>query len=113
VTPDSSAARPPIKWLSPQSKARALTSGALRETTYLGGATLTFPGYLVLSPGTADTPDTFTAKFSQANPFNSGVLPTTIGSVTVPMANPVGGVAVTSHDPSQLTTATFDNGFVF
>jgi hypothetical protein len=83
------------------------------ETTYLGGATLTFPGYLVLSPGTPDAPNTFTAKVSQTSPFNSAVPLTTIGSVTVPMAHPIGGVALTSHDPSQLTMATFDNGFVF
>ena len=83
------------------------------ETTYLGGATVTFPAYLVLSPGTSDAPFTFTAKVSQTNPFRSSSGTTTIGSVTVPMAHPIGGVAVTSHDPSQLTTVTFDNGFVF
>jgi hypothetical protein len=74
---------------------------------------MTFPAYLVLSPGTSDAPFTFTAKVSQTNPFRSSSGTTTIGSVTVPMARPIGGVAVTSHDPSQLTTVTFDNGFVF
>jgi hypothetical protein len=83
------------------------------ETTYLGGATLTFPAYLVLSPGTPDAPNTFTAKVSQTSPFNSGTPPTTIGTVTVPMSNRIGGVAVTSHDLNQVTTVTFDNGFVF
>jgi len=83
------------------------------ETTYLGGATMTFPAYLVLSPGTSDAPDTFTAKISQTNPFQSSSGTTTIGTVTVPMPNRIGGVAVTSHDPSQLTTVMFDNGFVF
>jgi hypothetical protein len=83
------------------------------ETTYLGGATMTFPAYLVLSPGTSDAPDTFTAKVSQTNPFQSSSGTTTIGTVTVPMSNRIGGVAVTSHDPSQVTTVTFDNAFVF
>jgi hypothetical protein len=83
------------------------------ETTYLGGATVTFPAYLVLSPGTSDAPSTFTAKVSQTSPFRSSSAPTTIGTVTVPMSNRTGGVAVTSHDPSQLTTVMFDNGFVF
>jgi hypothetical protein len=83
------------------------------ETTFLSGTTMTFPAYLVLSPGTPDAPNTFTAKVSQTSPFNSGTPPTTIGTVTVPMSNRIGGVAVTSHDPSQVTTATFDNGFVF
>jgi len=83
------------------------------ETTYLGGATMTFPAYLVLSPGTSDAPDTFTAKISQTNPFQSSSGTTTIGTVTVPMPNRIGGVAATSHDPSQLTTVMFDNGFVF
>jgi hypothetical protein len=32
-------------------------------------------------------------------------------TVTVPMSNRIGGVAVTSHDPSRLTTVMFDNGF--
>ncbi len=87
------------------------------ETTYLGGATMTFPAYLVLSPGTSDAPNTFTAKVSQTSPFTSSFHsssePTTIGSVTVPMSNRIGGVAVTSHDPSQVTTVMLDNGFVF
>jgi hypothetical protein len=88
------------------------------ETTYLGGATMTFPAYLLLSPGTPDAPSTFTAKVSQTRLFRSSTTdplptPTTIGTVTVPMSNRIGGVAVTSHDPSQVTTVTFDNGFVF
>jgi len=83
------------------------------ETTYLGGATMTFPAYLVLSPGTSDAPNTFTAKVSQTNPFQSSSGTTTIGTVTVPMSNRIGGVAVTSHDPSQVTTVTFDNAFIF
>jgi hypothetical protein len=83
------------------------------ETTYLGGATMTFPAYLVLSPGLPDAPNTFTAKVSQTNPFQSSSGTTTIGTVTVPMSNRIGGVAVTSHDPSQVTTVTFDNAFVF
>jgi hypothetical protein len=33
--------------------------------------------------------------------------------VTVPMSNRIGGVAVTSHDPSQVTTVTYDNAIVF
>jgi hypothetical protein len=83
------------------------------DTTYLGGATMTFPAYLVLSPGPPDAPSTFTAKVSQTNPFQSSNGTTTIGTVTVPMSNRIGGMAVTSHDPSQLTTVMFDNGFVF
>jgi hypothetical protein len=83
------------------------------ERTYLGGATMTFPAYLVLSPGPPEAPSTFTAKVSQTNPFQSSNGTTTIGTVTVPMSNRIGGVAVTSHDPSQLTTVMFDNGFVF
>jgi hypothetical protein len=84
------------------------------ETTFLGGTTMTFPAYLLLSPGTPDAPSTFTAKVSQTNPFSSpGATTRTIGTVTVPMSDRIGGVAVTSHDPTRLTTVTFDNGFVF
>jgi hypothetical protein len=83
------------------------------ETTYLGGATMTFPAYLVLSPGTSDAPNTFTAKVSQTNPFQSSSGTTTIGTVTVPMPNRIGGAAVTSHDPSTVITVMFDNPFVF
>jgi hypothetical protein len=83
------------------------------ETTYLGGATMTFPAYLVLSPGTSDAPNTFTAKVSQTNPFQSSSGITTIGSVTVPMSNRIGGPVVTSHDPGTLITVMFDNPFVF
>jgi hypothetical protein len=83
------------------------------ETTFLGTATMTFPAYLVLSPGTSDAPSTFTAKVSQTSPFGPSGESTTIGTVTVPMSNQIGGVAVTSHDPSQVTTVMFDNGFIF
>jgi hypothetical protein len=83
------------------------------ETTYLGGATMTFPAYLVLSPGTSDAPSTFTATVSQTSPFGPSGQSTTIGTVTVPMSDRIGGVAVTSHDPSQLITVMFDNGLIF
>jgi hypothetical protein len=72
-------------------------------TTYLGGAQITFPAYLMLSR----TGSTFTAAVSQTSPSS----PRTIGSVTVPMSSDaVLGFAVTSHDPTHLATAVFDTG---
>lgn len=70
-------------------------------TTYLGGARVIFPAYVSLRRQGA----TFTAQVFTADPTDGE----TIGSVTVAMAGPTPGFAVTSHDPSRTTTAIFDN----
>ena len=70
-------------------------------TTYLGGANMVFPAFLSL---TRDG-NTFTAAVFTADPSEG----TTIGSVTIPMADPLAGFAVTSHDAARTTTAIFDN----
>jgi len=69
------------------------------ETTYLGSATVTFPAYLILTRNGSS----FTARVSQSDPSGG----TTIGSTVVPMAQPTGGLAVTSHDVSRIATAVF------
>jgi hypothetical protein len=48
---------------------------------------------------------TFTATVFTTAPSDGS----TIGSVTVPMADPIAGFAVTSHDANRTTTAVFDN----
>jgi hypothetical protein len=70
-------------------------------TTYLGGTSIVFPAFLSL---TRDG-NTFTATVFTADPSDG----TTIGSVTVPMADPLAGFAVTSHDAARTATAIFDN----
>jgi hypothetical protein len=70
-------------------------------TTYLGGAHIVFPAFLSL---TRDG-NTFTATVFTADPADG----TAIGSVTVPMADPLAGFAVTSHDAARTATAIFDN----
>jgi hypothetical protein len=70
-------------------------------TSYLGGANVIFPAYLSLTRDGA----TFTATVFTTAPSDGS----TIGSVTVPMANPIAGFAVTSHDANRTTTAVFDN----
>lgn len=70
-------------------------------TSYLGGAQLIFPAYLSLIRDGS----TFTATVFTTAPGDGS----TIGSVTIPMAAPIAGFAVTSHDPSRTTTAVFDN----
>jgi hypothetical protein len=69
------------------------------ETTFLGGASISFPAYLILSRNGSS----FTASVSQTDPSSA----TTIGSTVVPMSQPTGGLAVTSHDPSHIATAVF------
>jgi len=69
--------------------------------SYLGGGSTTFPVWLRL----ARAEDQFTASYS-----HDGAAWTTIGTVNVVMPATVrGGLAVTSHDPSTLNTATFDH----
>jgi len=70
------------------------------ETTYLGGTTITFPAYLRLTRSSG----TFVADVSQdLSSF------TRVGTVDVSMQEYVlAGFAVTSHDPSRVTTAVFD-----
>jgi hypothetical protein len=70
------------------------------ETTYLGGTTITFPAYLRLTR----SGDTFAADVSQdLSSF------TRVGAVDVSMQrDALAGFAVTSHDPSRVTTAVFD-----
>ena len=70
-------------------------------TSYLGGAHVVFPAFLSLVRGGA----TFTASVFTADPGDG----TTIGSVTVPMAAPIQGFAVTSHDTERVVTAVFDD----
>jgi hypothetical protein len=70
------------------------------NVTYLGGATLAFPGYV----GLTQNGTTFTA-YSGPSPTSM----TAIGSITVPMSSATFGFAVTSHDTSVLTTAVFDS----
>jgi hypothetical protein len=73
------------------------------ETTYLGGATITFPAYLVLIRNGSS----FTARVSQTDPRGDQE----IGTVVVPMSNPYRGLAVTSHDLSRTAIAVFDDPF--
>jgi len=70
------------------------------DTIYLGGAQLSFPGYLSL----VKDGSTFTARFGQ----DPAALET-IGSVDVFMSEWIPGLAVTSHDVSHTTTAVFEN----
>jgi len=70
------------------------------ETTYLGGAQLTFPGYISIEKNGS----TFTARFGR----DPAALET-IGSVDVFMSEWIAGYAVTSHDVNRTTTAVFDN----
>ena len=70
-------------------------------TTYIGGASLTFPFYLSLTRDGA----VFTAAIYKQDPTNA----IAVGSVNVPMQHPFPGFAVTSHDPNRMTTAVFDN----
>jgi hypothetical protein len=73
------------------------------ETTYLGGATVTFPAYLVLIRNGSS----FTALVSQTDPRGDQE----IGTVVLPMSNPYRGLAVTSHDLSRTATAVFYDPF--
>jgi hypothetical protein len=78
--------------------ARLADGGAM---SFLGGASTTLPVWLRL----VRAGDQFTASIS---PDGAGW--TTIGTVNVVMPAPVrGGLAVTSHDTSKLSTATFDH----
>jgi hypothetical protein len=73
------------------------------ETTYLGGTTITFPGYLSLRRDTDGM--TFTARAG-----SDPAALTTVGSIQVPMSTRANaGWAVTSHDVNQLATAVFDH----
>ena len=78
--------------------ARLADGGAM---SFLGGASTTLPVWLRL----ARAGDQFTAAISQ-----DGTGWTTIGAVNVTMPATIrGGLAVNSHDPSTLNTATFDH----
>jgi hypothetical protein len=70
------------------------------ETIYLGGAHISFPAYISL----VKDGSTFTARFGQ----DPAALDT-IGSVDVFMLEWIPGLAVTSHDVNQTTTAIFEN----
>jgi regulation of enolase protein 1 (concanavalin A-like superfamily) len=70
-------------------------------TTFLSGGRIIFPAYLSLTRDGA----TFTASIFTSSPGDGS----TLGSVTVPMSDPVAGFAVTSHDASRMSTAVFDN----
>jgi hypothetical protein len=70
------------------------------ETTFVGGTTITFPAYLTLTKNGS----TFTAQVSQTEPFGGPA----VGSVVVPMPSAFAGLAVTSHDTSQIATAVFE-----
>jgi phosphatidylserine/phosphatidylglycerophosphate/cardiolipin synthase-like enzyme len=76
---------------------RATTGGT---TTYLAGATQATPVWLKLTRSGATVTGAVSAD---------GVTWTLVGTTTVSMATgALVGLAVTSHDPTQLTTATFD-----
>ena len=75
------------------------------ETTYLGGAQMTFPVFLIL----VWDGSTARASVSEVTDNGSPDVTTTIGSVTLSMSHAVGGLAVTSHDPSRTTMAVFDS----
>jgi hypothetical protein len=69
--------------------------------SFLGGASVTFPVWLRL----VRAGDQVTGSIS-----SDGSAWTAVGSVNVALpASTAGGLAVTSHDASQLNTATFDN----
>ncbi len=69
--------------------------------TYLGGASIVFPSFLsLIRDGATFTASVFTQDQTDGR---------TIGSVTVPMNNPMPGFAVTSHDPQRIVSAVFDN----
>jgi hypothetical protein len=70
------------------------------DTIYLGGAQLTFPGYISIEKNGS----TFTARFGQ----DLAAL-ATIGSIDVFMSEWIAGLAVTSHDVNRTTTAIFEN----
>jgi hypothetical protein len=70
------------------------------DTIYLGGAQLSFPGYISIEKNGL----TFTARFGQ----DPAALET-IGSVDVFMSEWIAGYAVTSHNMNRTTTAVFDN----
>ena len=70
-------------------------------TTFLSGSRIVFPAYVSLARDGA----TFTASVFTSVPGDGS----TLGSVTVPMSDPVAGFAVTSHDASRTTTAVFDS----
>jgi hypothetical protein len=73
------------------------------DTTYLGGANITFPAYLQLTREIDGS--TFTARLGSDAAYLS-----TVGSVQVPMSNDAQvGFAVTSHDLNQIARAVFDN----
>jgi len=72
------------------------------ETTFIAGAQAKFPYILELSRGSDGT---FTASIAA----DSESTLTTIGTVNVSMTTPVPGLATTSHDPTQLATAEYDN----
>ncbi len=69
-------------------------------TTYLGGAHVVFPAYLSL----LRLGSTFTAQVFTLDPSDGA----TVGSVEVPMADAMPGLAVTSHDVAHTMTAIFD-----
>jgi len=70
-------------------------------TTFLNSGRIIFPAYLSLTRDGA----TFTASVFTSSPGDGS----TLGSVTVPMSDPIAGFAVTSHDASRTTTAVFDS----
>jgi Cu/Zn superoxide dismutase len=73
------------------------------DTTYLGGAHITFPAYFILRwDGT-----TATASISQTTSNENPSETTVVGTVNLSMPQAIGGLAVTSHDPAHMTTATF------
>ena len=76
--------------------------GAVSDASFIAGAQAKFPYVLELSRGSDGT---FTASIAA----DSESTLTTIGTVNVSMTTPVPGLATTSHDPTQLATAEYDN----
>jgi len=76
-------------------------SAAGASMEFIAGSSLSFPVWLRLT----HTGNQFRGEFSP-----DGQSWTAVGSVTVAMSSPIaGGFAVTSHDPTVLNAAVFDN----
>jgi hypothetical protein len=72
------------------------------DMRFIAAASTTLPAFLDLRR------DATTSTFTAAVVSGNGQTRTDLGSIAIPMMQPMGGNAVTSHDPDHIATALFD-----
>jgi len=73
------------------------------DMRFIAAASTTLPAFLDLRR------DASTSTFTAAVVSDNGQTRTDLGSIDIPMMQPRGGNAVTSHDPDHIATALFDH----